>query len=712
MYRNLKLKVLFRDQKEEPVKIRTSEISFLETGLRKTSQFMPNINVPAVDTFMLAVRNGISSIRQTLDNETIPQNMTWAETCAIKRLMQDDSLTIKPADKGGAVVVMDSSKYTAEIRRQLSDVNVYEPIGTDPKFRLGKIIGQTVEEAFLAKIIDLDLKNFLIVDQPITPVIYCLPKIHKSLIDPPGRPIVSGQGSIFNPITMFLDKILRQYAQKARSYIKDTPDFLQKLKDTRIAEDCILVSFDVTNLYTSINHRRGLEKVENQLLESTHTSECITFILNLLEIVLTENYFLFECGFYRQLRGTAMGANMAPTYANIFMKALEEDMVYTSDHFAQVAMWLRYIDDIFVIWKGTQAELDLFFTFLNEMDMDIKFTMTSSLTEVQFLDTLVYRTEEGFKTDLYTKPTDRNNLLLYSSHHPKPMLQSLPYSQLLRVKRIVDDPEKRTKRLDEMCEKFHERGYPRSLIKKHRKNVDTLNKNSLVGDKKDTSTEPRITFVTTYSGVSDSIRNLIRKEWHILGDALTNVKEFEIPPRIAYRRKKNVKDKLVRAVQDTDQHKQPKIFKSKRKGCFPCLKCNNCTHMIRGDTFTHPKTNEKFKINTFLTCSSTHVIYVLQCPCNLLYVGETTMMCRVRINKHKSTIRTKRIDLPVSKLFLDFGHKINDLKFAIIDQIPVHVRGGDRTLKLKRKELEWIFRLNTLTPHGLNIEFKVLPNMV
>lgn len=47
-----------------------------------------------------------------------------------------------------------------------------------------------------------------------------------------------------------------------------------------------------------------------------NSREC-NFILTLLELVLTNNYFQFQEQFYLQLRGTTMGANMAPTYANI-----------------------------------------------------------------------------------------------------------------------------------------------------------------------------------------------------------------------------------------------------------------------------------------------------------------------------------------------------------------------------------------------------------
>lgn len=53
-------------------------------------------------------------------------------------------------------------------------------------------------EAKLGGCIDSELAEFLLVQHPKTPLLYLLPKIHKSLQNPPGRPIVSGRGSVLN----------------------------------------------------------------------------------------------------------------------------------------------------------------------------------------------------------------------------------------------------------------------------------------------------------------------------------------------------------------------------------------------------------------------------------------------------------------------------------------------------------------------------------
>ncbi|CAJ0966090.1 unnamed protein product [Ranitomeya imitator] len=154
-----------------------------------------------------------------------------------------------------------------------------------------------------------------------------------------------------------------------------------------------------------------------------------------------------------------MGSNVAPTYANIYMAVLEGEHVYSSPLWGCVRGWRRYIDDIFLIWDGDRSELEQFHLYLNNIYPGLGFTMDCSQSKMQFLDTCVYKSDGLLHTDLFVKYTDRNNLLHFSSEHPRSMVESLPWSQLLWVRRIVSNDILVDKRLDEMCLKFLVRGY-------------------------------------------------------------------------------------------------------------------------------------------------------------------------------------------------------------------------------------------------------------
>ncbi|CAJ0946197.1 unnamed protein product [Ranitomeya imitator] len=154
------------------------------------------------------------------------------------------------------------------------------------------------------------------------------------------------------------------------------------------------------------------------------------------------------------------------------MAVFENKFVYQSILWRHVRAWWHYIDDIFMIWDGSLTALDDFHKSLNGVYPELQFTLVHSTVQIQFLDTLVYKDGDRLKTDIFVKETDRNSLLLYDSNHPRKMIDSLPWSQLLRVRRIVSDENTVSKRLDEMCTKFVMRGYPE-------KNVSDLKKRAL-----------------------------------------------------------------------------------------------------------------------------------------------------------------------------------------------------------------------------------------
>ena len=80
-------------------------------------------------------------------------------------------------------------------------------------------------------------------------------------------------------------------------------------------------------------------------------------------------------------------------------------------------MYLRYIDDIFLIWNHSREDLDLFITHLNSQVDSIKFSSEITHTSVNFLDMKVQIRDNRIFTDLNTKPTDSHEYLLYNSAH-------------------------------------------------------------------------------------------------------------------------------------------------------------------------------------------------------------------------------------------------------------------------------------------------------
>lgn len=101
---------------------------------------------------------------------------------------------------------------------------------------------------------------------------YLLPKIHKPRDNwtipnrmPPGRPIVSDCGSESYRIAEFLDFHLNPLSVHHPSYLKDTMDFVQKIRNIKITEPCYLFTMDVNSLYTNIDTQLGLKAISECL---------------------------------------------------------------------------------------------------------------------------------------------------------------------------------------------------------------------------------------------------------------------------------------------------------------------------------------------------------------------------------------------------------------------------------------------------------------
>ena len=147
------------------------------------------------------------------------------------------------------------------------------------------------------------------------------------------------------------------------------------------------------------------------------------YLMKLLKLVMKGFIFKFNNEFLVQLIGTSMGTRVAPTYANVFMGKLEQLMLQRCPaHLRQfLHTWKRFIDDILVIWTGSEDQFKEFFNFLNDFHPTMKFDEPQHHTEsnsCEFLDLKISITNGKIVTDLFRKSTSKPTALLPSSAHP------------------------------------------------------------------------------------------------------------------------------------------------------------------------------------------------------------------------------------------------------------------------------------------------------
>lgn len=194
---------------------------------------------------------------------------------ALKTLSKDKTITILPADKGRMMVVMDTEEYKRKAKELLSDTNTYKVLKKDPTAVYLKQLNKTIEDLYMNKTITVDLKQKLKPTSTLTPRFYGLPKVHKR--DNPLRPIVASCGSITNKLARYVTDVLKPLMGMNGYALKNSVHLVESMKDLVLPEGKVLVSFDVTALFTKVPVARSLEiildRLENDPLLGERRSE-------------------------------------------------------------------------------------------------------------------------------------------------------------------------------------------------------------------------------------------------------------------------------------------------------------------------------------------------------------------------------------------------------------------------------------------------------
>lgn len=415
------------------------------------------------------------AVRALPDTCSIKDNLSKAERQALKELKTDTSIVIKKADKGSAIVIMDRADYIKEASRQLNDERHYKEIDTPQYPDNCDMFNELLYQMKSQNLINSKELNYLsALKDSRERIFYILPKIHKdpskwTVKDkiPPGRPIVSDVNSESYNISKFIDYHLAPYATQHESYVKNTYDFLDKIKQVKLTRNAILVSLDVESLYTNIQHDFGIDAVSDAF--SRNPKPIHPFIIKLLRLSLEGNDFTFNSKHFLQISGTAMGKKFAPHYADITMAYWERENLKKCDK--KPTFYFRYLDDIAIAWEHSRSDFQEFFDILNSSHVSIKLSQNVQDNQLEFLDVLIFKGANFERngildTKVYFKPTDSHALLHKSSYHPKHTFTGLIKSQLIRFGRICDHQEDYEVAKTTLFKVLKDRGYTRSFLRK------------------------------------------------------------------------------------------------------------------------------------------------------------------------------------------------------------------------------------------------------
>ena len=223
---------------------------------------------------------------------------------------------------------MNTSLYVSKIEEHQADPATYKKLNSDPTQAIKNYVLSIPNYLHKTNQIDDKTKHHLTSQKPAhAPLFYGLPKVCKPNI--PLRPIVSACDSPTNQLSNYVPCFIQPLVEILLSYIWDSKHFLQLFEYLpSLPENAILVTADITSLYTNIPHEEGIESVLHHMKLHTNTlppvAQSPRTIGLLLETILKNSNSLFMDRHFLQLVGTTMEATVATPYANLFMGCYKE----------------------------------------------------------------------------------------------------------------------------------------------------------------------------------------------------------------------------------------------------------------------------------------------------------------------------------------------------------------------------------------------------
>ncbi|XP_072041441.1 uncharacterized protein [Amphiura filiformis] len=419
------------------------------------------------------------------------------------------------------------------------------------------------------------------------------------------RPIVSSIGSVTYNLAKYAAKILGPLVGQSPHHIKNTQEFVNRIKDITLSEGETITSYDVTALFICIPPDFALKVVKECLNNDTTLSERTNLnvdqIVELVSICLNTTYFSYQGKFYKQQHGVAMGSPVSPIVVNLCMESFEQQALQSYPG-VKPRLWLRFVDDTFVSIERT--ELEGFFQHINKLDDNIKFTQESCKDDtLAFLDCLISVKNDGSLTsNVYRKPTHTDHYLQFGSHHP--LIHKLGVIRTLqyRADTIISENELIPEEKDHIKESLKNCGYPNWAFLK-------ANKSRKDQKQPDGGGQPNNARVTIpyIAGLSERVKK--------------HLKAFGISS--SFKPNNTLRGKLVQ-VKD-------KQSKEKRSNLVYGLVC--------GDA-----------------------------DCSAAYVGETKQALKARLNQHRRPSSNEAQNSAVYLHLKDTGHNIDTEDAVILDK--------------------------------------------
>jgi hypothetical protein len=401
----------------------------------------------------------------------IRSNLTLGEQQALVALRQRQDIIIKPADKNLGLTIMHVDAYRTAVRQHVQDTQVYAPVHdiAAATARICARLADLVQR--YAPLLDDRVRQFILAGQGMrqVPHLYGLPKLHKMQpgLPVPTRPIAACHSWVTTNLSKYVADLLEGALQRYDTVLRDRTHLVAAVEQCTVTDDTWLLTFDVESLYPSIDQQQCAEACAAAM---TGPGLQRAMVEDFLLFILQNNIVQVEGSYYRQVQGGAMGTNCLPQAAQLYLAVKWEGAVRRKLGAGFPALFKRFIDDGFVVFNGTRAQLMHFVQCLQCELPNIRITYTISRVQVEYMDLVVYKSGPAgsagqcLQVRTHQKPLNKYLYIPWHSFHHPGMFKSFMHAELLRYVVTNSDAVWFDCMVAKFAHRLRERGYPLASI--------------------------------------------------------------------------------------------------------------------------------------------------------------------------------------------------------------------------------------------------------
>ena len=233
----------------------------------------------------------------------------------------------------------------------------------------------------------------------------------------------------------------------------------------------MIASLDVTNLYGSIpiNRSNNIFEIASEFFQKYKKETPISELTkedfsSLLELCLSSDIISINGKAHKQVNGLAMGNNVAPTLATIFMNFVEHKIL---EALPNIIFWKRYLDDVFIIYENMNNSVLL--EGANAAHPSIRFKIENMEdNQISFLYMMISIKDGRLQSRLFMKAAHSGHILPWVSHHPRQTKIGVAIGEFMRAERLSTNSTLRKKSFHIIEEKLRANDYPEWVIRKAR----------------------------------------------------------------------------------------------------------------------------------------------------------------------------------------------------------------------------------------------------